>query len=355
MSNKSSVLYLYSELMGYQIPVFKELLNHFDEIHVVHWDRNKKTTYSPPLVNGVKYYDRSTFNVRRLIRLINLLKPELLYISGWMDRGYLCAAFYARWRNYIVVTMFDDVWYSTMRQQIGRIIFPLFRNLFFSHAWVSGYFQYDFARKLGFSKDKIIVSALSADVESFSKIYSMRTTNSNWLNSKRILYVGRFSHEKGLDTLLGVWRSIVNDGLSDGWSLTFIGSGPIQFSSLQSEFFYVKPFLNPEDLVLEVADYTCFILPSLKEPWGLVVHEFSVAGFPIVCSNNCGAAQHFVIDGFNGFKFPPANAFQLKNSILQIINSDIRSLRAMSERSHLLSKSITPSISAAQLCSLLKK
>jgi glycosyltransferase involved in cell wall biosynthesis len=339
--------------MGYQIPVFRELLKNIDEIHVIHWDEQKKTSYSPPHVNGVIYYKRSALKTNDIKQLIDFVRPELIYVSGWMDYGYLRAVYYARKNNYKVVTMFDDVWYSTLKQRIARIFFPFIRSYFYSHAWVSGYYQYDFARKLGFPKDKIIVSSLTCDVDLFSEVYSERVLNDNWIASKKFLYVGRFAPEKGLDGLLNVWKDLVREGLSNGWSMTFIGSGPINFTSSQSDYFQVKPFLMPDSLVRELKDYAVFILPSLKEPWGVVVHEFTSAGFPIISSNNCGSAQHFVIDGYNGFTFQPWKEEELKSCILKIINLDPLDLKRMSDRSHALSKSISPSISAAKLCTIM--
>lgn len=36
-----------------------------------------------------------------------------------------------------------------------------------------------------------------------------------------------------------------------------------------------------------------FILPSRIEPWGVVVHEFSAAGFPLLLSDQVGSAESF--------------------------------------------------------------
>ena len=40
------VLYLYTEVMGYNIPIFERLVERYGAtVDVVHWDQNKKTPY----------------------------------------------------------------------------------------------------------------------------------------------------------------------------------------------------------------------------------------------------------------------------------------------------------------------
>lgn len=353
MSKKSNILYLYAELMGYQIPVFKELLNYVEEVHVVHWDLKKKTVYSPPTVPGVKYYNRSELGRMSLLKLIDSLNPKLIYISGWMDIGYLQGVFYARIKGYTVVTMFDDIWYSTLKQRVAKIIFPFIRKFFFSHAWVAGYMQYDYARKLGFAHKEIITASLSADFYAFNEVYLRRKSSQSWKSSKSFVYVGRFSHEKGLEILRDVWHELVEDGLSRGWSLTYIGSGPIIFKNSIHHNFCVKPFLMPENLTNEIENFTCFILPSYREPWGLVVHEFAAAGFPILVADTCGAAKNLVIDEYNGLKFDPSDKNMIRETILTFINLNECSYETMGERSYSLAKSITPEVSAANLMSII--
>ena len=98
--------------------------------------------------------------------------------------------------------------------------------------------------------------------------------------------------------------------------------------------------------------YGCFILPSRNEPWGLVLHEFAAAGFPIICSENCGAVPMFVINNFNGYTFTPNNTEDLENQMLKIINSSDEELLKKSLCSHTMGQRITPEITAANFLSL---
>jgi glycosyltransferase involved in cell wall biosynthesis len=46
-----------------------------------------------------------------------------------------------------------------------------------------------------------------------------------------------------------------------------------------------------------------FVLPSVHEPWGLIVNEAMAAGRAVVVSDEVGCAPDLVKDGENGFVF----------------------------------------------------
>ncbi|WP_235852332.1 glycosyltransferase [Helicobacter mehlei] len=51
-------------------------------------------------------------------------------------------------------------------------------------------------------------------------------------------------------------------------------------------------------------------MPSLSEPWGLVVEEALAVGLPVFVSSACGA-QVLVQEGVNGFIFDPKDEMSL--------------------------------------------
>ena len=117
----------------------------------------------------------------------------------------------------------------------------------------------------------------------------------------------------------------------------------------------IKDFLQPTDLIKEIEKAGCFILPSIYEPWGVVVHEFSAAGCPLILSNDIGAKSTFLIDGFNGFSFKHKfdNSSMIK-AMKKIINKTDKELIEMSKNSHKISRKISPTSSAKNLISVLQ-
>ena len=68
-----------------------------------------------------------------------------------------------------------------------------------------------------------------------------------------------------------------------------------------------------------------FVLPSEREPWGLVVNEAMNAGKPIVASDAVGAARDLVLDGRSGCVFPVGDIAALASSLrLLIQDPDLR-------------------------------
>jgi glycosyltransferase involved in cell wall biosynthesis len=47
-----------------------------------------------------------------------------------------------------------------------------------------------------------------------------------------------------------------------------------------------------------------FVLPSRREPWGLVVNEAMVCGLPVIVSDACGCVDDLVVPEQNGYVVP---------------------------------------------------
>ena len=66
-------------------------------------------------------------------------------------------------------------------------------------------------------------------------------------------------------------------------------------------------FQNQSDLprLFDLCDV--FVLPSIYEPWGLIVNEVMNAARAVVVSDQVGCAPDLIRDGVNGFVFPAKN------------------------------------------------
>ena len=119
------ILYLYSEIMPYNIPVLEEFVQNCNcEVHVVHWDHKGLNPYKPPKFGNVIYYKRSGYNKSQLLKLTREIQPDIINISGWMDKDYLSVVKKFKEQGIPVVTGFDDQWVGTLRQRVGSLIFP---------------------------------------------------------------------------------------------------------------------------------------------------------------------------------------------------------------------------------------
>lgn len=75
-----------------------------------------------------------------------------------------------------------------------------------------------------------------------------------------------------------------------------------------------------------------FVLPSIHEPWGLVVNEAMNAGKAIVVSDQVGCQPDLVEDGDNGIVFPAGDVGVLVDALANVL-ADPAACRKMGERS----------------------
>jgi glycosyltransferase involved in cell wall biosynthesis len=101
-------------------------------------------------------------------------------------------------------------------------------------------------------------------------------------------------------------------------------------------------FVQPSELRYCIENTGVLILPAHYEHWGVVVHEFAAAGFPLVCSTTTGAATTFLKDGFNGFFHEPYKVKDIYNAMKKIISLPDEKLFEMGVNSTVMAKKITP-------------
>ncbi|MBL0340385.1 MAG: glycosyltransferase [Bacteroidetes bacterium] len=91
-----------------------------------------------------------------------------------------------------------------------------------------------------------------------------------------------------------------------------------------------------------IADTGVFILPAYYEHWGVVVHEFAAAGFPLICSTTTSAATKFLNDGKNGYFHQPCSVDSLVEVFMKIMLTPTEKLVQMGTASAEIASTITP-------------
>ncbi|MBS0289719.1 MAG: glycosyltransferase family 4 protein [Proteobacteria bacterium] len=129
--------------------------------------------------------------------------------------------------------------------------------------------------------------------------------------SGKFLYVGRFAPEKNLIFLLQVFAKLPQ------YTLTLIGMGPEQaaLEKIKTNNVTIKGHIPNELLSEAYLTHDVFILPSLREPWGLVVEEALFHGLPVVASNQVGCAKDLVENTHAGVLFVPTDERSLQNAL----------------------------------------
>lgn len=152
-----------------------------------------------------------------------------------------------------------------------------------------------------------------------------------------IIYASKFDRRKRPDDLLAAYAKLRGEGVAAQLALVGTGALEAQLKARVAEQAIpdvVFPgFVNQAELPAVYAASDVFVLPSVNEPWGLVVNEAMCAGLPIVLSEEIGCADDLVQDGVNGATFTGGDVGGLAAALRPILTDP--ELRAAQGRASL--------------------
>lgn len=331
------VLVFYRELAAYFVACLNDLCDRCGvEADVVAYPVNPDAPFQFSFSSRVRVMDRFRLSERELSAMAASSEYDLIFCGGWADKAYIAAV--KQRGSTPALLAFDNQWQGNIRQRLACLYARFFLTPHFDFAFVPGSEQREFARRMGFRQ--ISLGVYSCDYPVFKTIYDERKHQQETQN-KRLLYVGRYAEEKYFQELCEVFAELHAEGYSN-WELHAAGTGPQWEQRRQHAAIHHFGFLQPDALRAFMCSGTAFVLPSIFEPWGVVVHEFAVAGFPMVLSDRVGARTAFLEEGKNGFLFHSGHKQALKNALKKLMSCSEEQLHTMSLHSHLLGSRISP-------------
>ena len=211
-------------------------------------------------------------------------KPDVLFAVGWHSKLVREIVLRKDWRDVPKVCCFDMPWRWSLRCLAARfVLHPFLRH--YAAAYVPGDACSRYARWLHFPK--VRMGLFGIDMARFSE---------GAANGARMdfLFVGRKVAEKGVDTLRTAHERYLRRGGT--WALS------------------VPEWIDPVDVPRTMREHACLVLPSLWEPWGVVVAEAKAAGMRVIASDRVGARLDIPCDAV----FPAGDANALANRMLDI-------------------------------------
>ncbi len=349
---KPRLLFLYSELADYFLACIKKLLSVHDvDVYIIHWPVNKEAPFKFVFPEGVRSYDRKQFDAKSLKEKIKEIAPDFIYCSGWLDTDYLYAV--RGYKNKIpVVIGLDTKWTGTARQYLACVLSRFTLLSMFSHCWVPGQSQKKYALKLGFRQSDIRTGYYSADTDYFKALGERAELKKKTKYPHKLIFAGRYYTFKGVTDLWNAFIQLQKEKESD-WELWCLGVGDIE--PVKHPKIRHFGFVQPKDMMAYIGETGVFVMPSLVEPWGVVLHEFAAAGFPLIASDAVGSVEAFIADGQNGYIYTAGDVEELKKSIEKITSRTDNELRVMGKRSVEMAMKITPEIWANTLMQLIDK
>ena len=236
----------------------------------------------------------------RLYRLLKTLRYRQIIVGGWdLIEFWLIALLFPKKSNALACE--SSIYESSTKGLVGWI-----KRRFLSRVhrvYCSGQPQQALIEALAFKGE--IKKTLGVGIFH----YAAKTPLLKSFQGK-CLYVGRLSPEKNLETLVRLFADLPD------YHLTLIGQGPLQ-STLQTMLpnnVTLVGHVPNEALADWYQSHDIFILPSKKEPWGLVVEEALYYGLPVIASEQVGA-QELVTHYQVGQLFSPGNDQSFKDAL----------------------------------------
>lgn len=348
--NERRMLVLYRELAGYFVHCMKHLATHHGvEIDIVAYPVNAEAPFEFDFGHGIRVFKRSEVNADVLRKMCKERRYSLLFCGGWTDALYL--EIVREHRHIPSLVGFDKQWLGSWRDVASALVNRFRVRPLFDYAFVPGSEQAIYARRMGFSADAIVTGAYSAHVEAFSALPALREAKD--LEIRKLWYAGRYIAQKDVERLFTIVDQLFAEGLS-GWELHAVGTGELFGKIATSSRIVHHGFVQPAQMLNCMSDGDLFVLPSLYEPWGVVVHEFAAAGYPLLLSDKVGARTAFLENGVNGEIFKAGDAQALKEVLKRWMQKPREALHKAGRRSYELAQSITPETYAQSLLKMMK-
>ena len=342
----------------YKNIVFNEFYNIHENFKVIHLAETEKIRDWKIDLSDIKYpcevFAKGSSNdyselffVKKMISTLKKENPDIVYIGGYFHLSYWVALFWARLNNKKVILEMDSNKFDHKRVFVKELIKKFFVK-FVDVGITYGELSKSYFIELGLCENKIVIKPNVTD----SNLFRITTSKHTFTKKYNFIYVGRFSEEKNLLSLLEAFKKAKNNDILNDWGLVLVGSGGqekelkeyIKVNKIQNVEF--TGFVDKNELAKYYTASTVFILPSISEPWGLVANEAMSCAKPVIISSQCGCSLDLVDN--NGYIFDPWNQEELSEIMTNYIIGDV-DIEKQSLKSLNIIKKFTPQYAASKI------
>jgi glycosyltransferase involved in cell wall biosynthesis len=328
-----NVVFLVRELSGYFVSCIQFWKKNYDgHVWVVYWPTNQDAPFLWSMDSTIHWIEKTDF-LETSNQAFFWQNVQHVFVSGWSDKDYN-AVVKGRY-NFTRTILFDTQWNPSWKMQLGRfwLYFKIVR--YFNSVWVPGKRQRALAEKLFFKSHQIFEYIYVGDQFLFDQPKVRDPKDDTNLN---IVFAGRLIHEKGILPFIYRFIETIEDNPSLEWNLHICGTGPLANDCPRHHRIIYHGFVQPMELAVIFRKMDLFVLPSLYEPWGVVVHEAAFAGLPLLVSDAVGAADAFVENDKNGWVFDQSDLSAIIHGIKRFSHLPPEQRQAMSNHSKMLAR-----------------
>ena len=306
----------------------------------------------------------SAWHLSRLLwKELNRKNPAAVLVPGYYTLPAVAAALWARSHDRLSILMTESTAADHKRVWWKERAKGLLLRVLFDRAVTGGNSHRRYLSQLHFPDhlvgrcyDVVDNDGIARRTENFRSLHSPQEFSLP--DRPFFLYVGRLAEEKNVGVLLAAWLAYRRDG--GDWPLVLVGDGPARqqleqeaaAEALGSEVLFAG-HRTADELTPFYAFAGCFVLPSTREPWGLVVNEAMAASLPVLVSQKCGCAEDLVLEGCNGFHFDPLRPDILQQLMRQIAALPHSERKNMGETSGRRIRAYSPQCFGSEIATLL--
>ncbi|MGD0119653.1 MAG: glycosyltransferase family 4 protein [Candidatus Binatus sp.] len=286
--------------------------------------------------SGLSFWRPWTFGLRARLRRGRF---DALWVHGYAHRGCLAGIAAAKSLGIPVMLRGESNLLSetddALKLGVKRIAIPaLLRTI--DATLAIGRLNREYYLHYGVGADRIFAMPYAVDNEFFRSAADRARAEREALRVDLrlqpgrpvILFASKMQPHKRAGDLLEAYARLSSDGIAEPAPyLIFAGDGEDRTQlehrarALKWDSIRFIGFRNQSELPALYDLCDVFVLPSEREPWGLVVNEAMNAGKPVIVSDRVGAGPDLVDDGLNGFIYPTRDVAALADRLRRLLEN----------------------------------
>jgi glycosyltransferase involved in cell wall biosynthesis len=249
----------------------------------------------------------------KLVLTCLTLRPRYIFICGFEIPPIFLAAATLRLMGHPVTIMQD----SKFDDKPRRFLKELFKRLLYapySAALVGSPRSKSYLEFLGLSGSRIFLGYDAVSMDRLTRLAAAEPAPGGMPHASRhFTIIARFVPQKNLATAIEAYALYRREHPGMPRELHLCGSGRLeetlrqQVARLGIGGVHFRGYVQEETIAKTLASTLALILPSIEEPFGLVINEALALGVPVIVSENCGARDLLVRTGVNGYVIEPDN------------------------------------------------
>lgn len=339
-----SVLAIMMEPAPYSTGLIRELRAVWSgKLDVVYVGRNLTQTWAnPPGEVQATFLPQGTLvALRYVVNRLSRSTYDLLHLAGWGHPILLGSMLAAAAKGIPIVSETDTppprdeaVWRRLSKALLYPPLFALPARFL-----PAGNRQTAYLKRYNVKDGHIIHGKMTVDTEAIATFASKFTAQDRAQFRRRhgipdtvktvFLYLGRLEPFKGIQDLFDAYIHL--RAQRGDVALIVVGSGSLELfvhdaaASLRSVQYLGH--LSGERVWEAYCAADVFVLPSRREPWGLVVNEAMATGLPVIVSDSVGCADDLVRHDVTGLIVRAGSSSSLHSAMLQLADDPARRIR----------------------------